>query len=129
MDDKGRKVINVPFQMLKRNRKCFEPDEKPYLPPPDDARWKPGEEPPPPEPAKDDKMYLGVESSEDEENPEGLNDPDSKKRKLHFGGLNFKVRIFYYTSFHNFNLEKQKAGEGLSKMENRVFLFAYVPVI
>merc|ERR1712176_439065 len=33
MDEKGRRVINVPFQELKRNSKWNDENEKPYYPP------------------------------------------------------------------------------------------------
>lgn len=86
MDEKGRKVINLPFQQLKRNKKWMESDEKPYLPPqedqiiPESELNKPAEIDP-----EENKLFLGVES-DDEENPE------SKKQKLHFGGLNLKKK-------------------------------------
>ena len=88
MDEKGRKVINVPFQMLKRNFKWKETGEKPFLPPDETALIKP-EDQDDPNPTvsneDEDKIFLGVEEDDDQNE-----DPESKKRKLHFGGLNFK---------------------------------------
>jgi len=90
MDEKGRKVINVPFQMLKRNFKWKEEGQKPFLPPEEKDMIKPEDQPDPnPGPANedDDKIFLGVEEDD------GTDDPEVKKRKLHFGGLNFKKKV------------------------------------
>lgn len=93
MDDRGRKVINVPFQILKRNRNWATDGQKPYLPPetseimPDDVidDEKPAAEP---TEAESEKLFLGLD--EDDEDESGAKEPGEKKRKLHFGGLNFK---------------------------------------
>ena len=94
MDEKGRKVINVPFQMLKRNFKWKEEGQKPFLPPEEKDMIKPEDQPDPnPGTANedDDKIFLGVEDDD------GTDDPEVKKRKLHFGGLNFKKKVIEET--------------------------------
>ena len=93
IDEKGRKVIDVPFLNLERNPNWTGDKEMPYLKPaeefilPKDIAEETA--------AKDDKpenMYLCTENDEDEEAAEGEEDPESKKRKLHFGGLNLKKK-------------------------------------
>merc|ERR1712062_551857 len=81
MDEKGRSVINVPFQMLSRNKNWNEKDQKPYLPPAEKEII------PVEEPQTEDKLFLGLDDEPD------TDDPEAKKRKLHFGGLNFKKKV------------------------------------
>merc|ERR1711937_554239 len=81
IDEKGRKVINVPFQMLKRNFKWKEEGQKPFLPPEEKDLIKPEDQPDPnPGPANedDDKIFLGVEEDD------GTDDPEVKKTKTTF---------------------------------------------
>ena len=89
MDEKGRNVINVPFQILKRNRNWATAGQKPYLPP-EESKIIPDVERAPAELAEGEteKLFLGLD--EDEEDESGAKEPGEKKRKLHFGGLNFK---------------------------------------
>lgn len=99
MDEKGRKVINVPFQELVRNTKWNEADEKPYLPP---AAEKLLEKETSEEKEDDnkesdpDRMFLCVKYGDDEEEEEAAGDgyaddsapaPKPKKPKLQYGGI------------------------------------------
>lgn len=89
MDDKGRAVINLPYQMLKRNGKWQEAGEKPYLPVDGDSLLTSQLADPvePTNPADEDKLFLGLEDEDDSA------DPNSKKQKLHYGGLNLKKKV------------------------------------
>ena len=94
IDEKGRKVIDVPFLNLERNPKWTGDKEMPYLKPADEFILpKEMEED---KAVKDDKpenMYLCTENDGDEdEAADGEEDPEAKKRKLHFGGLNLKKK-------------------------------------
>ena len=126
IDEKGRKVLNVPFLELERNDKWHEPKEMPYLKPADEF-VKPADVieleqvKRQAEENAADKMYLCTESaSEDDEDDKDNNvvkdqepvtganaaawgsvsggdgigevDPQPKKPKLHFGGLNLKKK-------------------------------------
>ena len=97
MDEKGRRVINVPFQELKRNSKWNDENEKPYYPPEpeklqdsnadiEEEENKEAEDP--------NKMFLCVKyGDEEEENvaEDGYADDSepakAKKPKLQYGGI------------------------------------------
>jgi len=97
MDEKGRRVINVPFQELKRNPKWNEEKEKPYYPPEpeklqdtnadiESEESKVSEDP--------DKMFLCVKYGDEEDDKlaeDGYADDSEpakpKKPKLQYGGI------------------------------------------
>ena len=85
IDEKGRKVIDVPFLNLERNPNWIGDKEMPYLKPADEFILP--KEMTEETPAKDDKpenMYLCTENDGDgEEAADGEEDPEAKKRKLH----------------------------------------------
>lgn len=104
MDEKGRKVINVPFQELVRNTKWNEIDQKPYLPPAANQLLEEQSSERKDEDIKDsslepdpEKMFLCVKYGDDEEEAEetsgdGYADdsapaPKLKKPKLQYGGI------------------------------------------
>ena len=92
IDEKGRKVIDVPFLMLERNQEWNAPKAMPYLEPEEKFILPKDQIPEPIEekvdgPEADHEMYLCTEKPDEIEEDEC---PDSKKRKLHFGGLNLK---------------------------------------
>ena len=94
IDEKGRKVIDVPFLNLERNPNWTGDKEMPYLKPADEFILpKEIEEDKAVENDKPENMYLCTENEGEEENPaDGEEDPEAKKRKLHFGGLNLKKK-------------------------------------
>ncbi len=97
MDEKGRRVINIPFQELKRNPKWNEEKEKPYYPPEpekvqdsnadiEEEENKESEDP--------DKMFLCVKYGDEEDEKvveDGYADDSepakSKKPRLQYGGI------------------------------------------
>jgi len=100
IDDKGRKVINVPFLALERNPNWLGDKEMPYLKPaedlvlPKDVKETETEESKP-EPIEnlflcteaDEKWSTGQPRDKAEETPE------AKRAKIHFGGLNLKKKV------------------------------------
>jgi len=93
IDEKGRKVIDVPFLNLERNPNWTGDKEMPYLKPADEFILP--KEMVEETAAKEDKpenMYLCTENDGDEDEEAAEEDPEAKKRKLHFGGLNLKKK-------------------------------------
>lgn len=93
MDEKGRRVINIPFQELIRNPNWMKEDNKPYMPP-SEEKLMPVEEPKEEEPLKHEpeKMFLCVKYDDDEDSEDDGDNSEPKKAKLHFGGLKLKEK-------------------------------------
>jgi hypothetical protein len=100
MDEKGRRVINVPFQELKRNPKWNDGKEKPYYPPEQEKLQDSNtdiKEEENKESEDSDKMFLCVKyGNEEDDKPaeDGYADDSepkqAKKPKLQYGG----IRVF-----------------------------------
>ena len=93
IDEKGRKVIDVPFLHLDRNPDWNAEKAMPYMQP-DDKFILPKDHIPQVEEKTDGieadhDMYLCTERPDEDAGDEC---PDSKKRKLHYGGLNLKKK-------------------------------------